>query len=355
MMASFQTFPKYQRGLTLVEILVALAISLVLLTGVIEMFLAGKTAYRTQDQVGRVQENARYALHALANDLRMAGYVGCFSGASITNNVKSSYQLNGLADYDKPLAAFNYSGTSGAALSDWSPNLPNYFSAGEVVAGSDVFVVKRGDNDFAINKNPPGANVKVDDTAANDFVDGDIIFVADCSQADIFKASTVSSGSGFKTFTHAANFNTSTSLSKNYGMDATVMKMITSVYFVGTNASGNPALYRRGIGGGGVQATEELVEGVETMQVLFGEDTNADGLANRYVDANSANMDNVVSVRIGLLMRSIDQMAPETDNNTWTVVDADVGTTGAPPTHPADRRLRYVFSTTIKIRNRGVM
>ncbi len=345
-----------QLGLTLVEIMVALAISLVLLTGVIEMFLAGKAAYRTQDQVGRMQENARFALHAIAEDLRMAGYLGCFSGSAVNNIVRPGYQLNGLADYDRPLSAFDYSGTTGTALSDWTPNLPAYFSAGDVIAGSDVFVIKRGDSDFTLNKNPPGANVKVDDTPDNDFQVGDVIFVADCSQADIFKASTVSEGSGYVTFTHAANFNTSTSLSKSYGMDAAVMKMITNAYFVSTNAAGNPALYRRGISGGGGVTTEELVEGVETMHVVYGEDTNADGIANRFVNAAEVtNIDNVVSVRIGLLVRSQEEVTPQDDSTTYSIVGTNVGTTGTTPVHSADRRLRYVFTTAIKIRNRGVM
>jgi len=54
-------------------------------------------------------------------------------------------------------------------------------------------------------------------------------------------------------------------------------------------------------------SNEELVEGVENMQLLYGEDTDGDGAANRYRSA--ANIDDfrdVVSVKVGLLVRSPD-------------------------------------------------
>ena len=50
--------------------------------------------------------------------------------------------------------------------------------------------------------------------------------------------------------------------------------------------------------------TETLVGGIENMQILYGEDVNGDGSANRYVAADSAVMADVVSVRIALLVNT---------------------------------------------------
>jgi len=64
-----------QQGLTLVEILVALVISLFLIAGVIQLFVGSKQTYRGQDALSRIQENGRFAIERIAWDLRMAGYV----------------------------------------------------------------------------------------------------------------------------------------------------------------------------------------------------------------------------------------------------------------------------------------
>ncbi|MDT8372197.1 MAG: PilW family protein, partial [Gammaproteobacteria bacterium] len=52
----------------------------------------------------------------------------------------------------------------------------------------------------------------------------------------------------------------------------------------------------------------ELIEGIENMQILYGEDTDADNTANYYVPAGTGglNMNQVVSIRISLLVRSMD-------------------------------------------------
>ncbi len=63
-----------QRGLTLVEILVALMISAFLIAGVIQLFIGSKQTYRGHDALSRIQENGRFALDSMARDIRMAGY-----------------------------------------------------------------------------------------------------------------------------------------------------------------------------------------------------------------------------------------------------------------------------------------
>lgn len=79
----------HQSGLTLVEILVALVISLFLIAGVIQLFIGTKQTYRFHDAVSRLQENGRLALDTMSMDIRMAGYGNpatpiTGTGASIT-------------------------------------------------------------------------------------------------------------------------------------------------------------------------------------------------------------------------------------------------------------------------------
>lgn len=64
-----------QRGLTVVELLVALLLSLLLLTGVIQVFLASKQTYSTNEAMSVLQENGRFALEFLGRSIRLGGYV----------------------------------------------------------------------------------------------------------------------------------------------------------------------------------------------------------------------------------------------------------------------------------------
>lgn len=67
--------PARQRGLTVVELLVALVLSLLLMTGIIQVFLASKQTYATNEAMSVLQENGRFALEFIARSVRMGGYV----------------------------------------------------------------------------------------------------------------------------------------------------------------------------------------------------------------------------------------------------------------------------------------
>ncbi len=67
-------YPKLQYGLTIVEFLIAITLSLLLLTGITQIFLANKATFNTTDSLSRVEENGRFAMEVLANSIRMAGY-----------------------------------------------------------------------------------------------------------------------------------------------------------------------------------------------------------------------------------------------------------------------------------------
>ncbi len=63
-----------QRGISLVEIMVALVAGLLMLAGVIQIFLANKQTYRINEAAARIQENARIAMELLGRQVRMVGY-----------------------------------------------------------------------------------------------------------------------------------------------------------------------------------------------------------------------------------------------------------------------------------------
>lgn len=62
------------RGFTLVELMVAMALSIFLIGGVSLTYLAGRAASQDAERLSRIQENMRFASDYLLRDLRLAGF-----------------------------------------------------------------------------------------------------------------------------------------------------------------------------------------------------------------------------------------------------------------------------------------
>lgn len=69
------TLRRTQMGLSLVELMVAMALGLLLMTGVVQVFLSSRQTYAVNEAMGRMQENGRFALEFMARSARLAGYV----------------------------------------------------------------------------------------------------------------------------------------------------------------------------------------------------------------------------------------------------------------------------------------
>ena len=67
---------RHAAGLSLIEMMIAMVISLILMLGVVQIFMASRAASRLSEGAARTQENARFALDFLERDIRMAGHMG---------------------------------------------------------------------------------------------------------------------------------------------------------------------------------------------------------------------------------------------------------------------------------------
>lgn len=338
---------KRQQGMTLIELLIAMLLGAFLLGGVIQIFVNTKQTYRMQESLSRLQENGRFAMEFLTYDIRMAGFLGCFS-----RNLEVFNALNNPTDYlynfNIPVQGSNWD----TASSTWLPNIDP--SITQPLSGSDVITIRRASINGATveQHNVPSADVKISSTAG---FTGDcmIVAVTDCTSAAIFQITNINSGNNVvhneKAVTATCSMSTpnkpmdpgnlTKDLKKSYtGGEFFSVESIS--YYIRSNPSGIPALYRRR----STNTAEELVEGIEQMQILYGVDTDGDSIADRYLTAdNVADWANVSSVRISLLARTI-------DNNIASQV-LDYTYNGAEVT-PTDRRIRRVFTSTIALRNR---
>ena len=73
-----------QAGLSLIELMVALVLSMLLMLGVTQIFLSSKVTYTTNQELSEIQESGRFALDLLMHDIANTGYQGqCYIGEEI--------------------------------------------------------------------------------------------------------------------------------------------------------------------------------------------------------------------------------------------------------------------------------
>lgn len=374
------------KGLTLVELLVALIIGLVLVGGVAQIFVSNKQAYHLSDELARMQESARYAFYVLSRDLRMAGYLGCNSrsramvpgddpddpdageemmrvNVAFSSSVDTFTPRKGIEGWEARNTGYadefsvieNAPVTVDAASSSiWTPGGGAKLEDDKVypVANSDIIRVwqAQGDPVIATAVSPTDLTL----AESHDFEPKDVLMITDCTNVDIVVACGVSGTSvSLDGCSGAVSNDTSKPLFNDTGSH--VDKLVGYVYYVSKrerDANNPPALFRREIGKDAVSPrAQELVEGVESIQFLYGEDTdttNPDGIANRYVEADDVgDWKDVVSVRVAMLVQS----------ERADLVDVGVGQSqtfdfnGAPVTVD-DGRLRYPYVATVSLRNR---
>jgi type IV pilus assembly protein PilW len=206
---------KTQRGMSVIELMIALAMGLFITAGLISLFVNSKQSYRLNENMARLQENARFAVTFIARDVRMTDYRACLT------DVPKADALAGVNGGENP---------DSVSLS-WQTNL--------------------------------------------------------CGEAGVIR---------------------------------------TIAYTIQAGSDGQNALFRSVDGG----AAEELVQGIEDMQILYGQDTDNDDTPNFYVDAASiTDMAQAMSVKFTLIAGTLET------NLT-----------------PSGGRITRSFSATVALRNR---
>ncbi|MBC9252241.1 hypothetical protein A9179_18380 [Pseudomonas alcaligenes] len=81
-----------QQGFGLIEVMVAMVLGLLVVLGITQIFVSSKQTYVAQDASARLQEDARYVLTRMTQELRMAGMFGCLSLSSgSVSNVPTAF------------------------------------------------------------------------------------------------------------------------------------------------------------------------------------------------------------------------------------------------------------------------
>ena len=345
--------PKWARGVTLVELMIALTLGTILLIGVVQVFTSNQHTFRINDNVGRLQENARTALDYIGRDVRGAGGTSCLripenELADLAAGVRRTATVNVVAN--PPLLG-------GLALGEEirgfdGGNYPVMGAVGDaVVGGTDGLRIGRpGDCGASLTGNlaPTNANIMLPASAnACGFEDGQVFIISDCTSAVIFRGNLNNPNANQLTINHAMNLNTA-NREIAYDDSATVSSLVTRGFYISIR-NGRRALV---IDTGNGPNNPVLAENVENMQILYGVDQTGDLSADAFVNAGAvADWSRVVAAQINLLMASdpASNLIPAPQTYAW-LADAAV----APANVVAgDRRIYRTFSQTITLRNRA--
>jgi prepilin-type N-terminal cleavage/methylation domain-containing protein len=82
-----------QRGLSLIEVMVALVISSILILGVTDLFNSSFMSGRSNSELARIQENGRLAMEVIGSDARLAGLQTCTTNNWKANPIEDAVEL----------------------------------------------------------------------------------------------------------------------------------------------------------------------------------------------------------------------------------------------------------------------
>jgi type IV pilus assembly protein PilW len=308
------TSPATSQGLTLVELLVSVAVGLLLAAGLGYTYLQAAAGRDGTESLTSLQETAQFALDIVEADLRLAGFYGRGAGATrITALPGVAIRCDGsdvtawVLDLAHPVAGHDEA---------WA--LPCGARWNSPRAGSDVLVVRHASPAVAtptagqvqISARPDGSRLASDGTAAPP--------------------------------------------------PASLHDLEVRAYYVNDRSSfdgDRPSLRHLTLTRSGTTPTvddEEVVAGIENLQVLFGLDTDGDGSVERYAlpgEAAGADPAAIVAVRLWLLASVPAGPAGYHDDHSHVLPDGSRSIAGGDAGYPADAR-RVALMKTITLENR---
>ena len=333
------------RGLTLVELMVAMALGLFILVALIALYVNVTRTNTEMSKTNQLIENGRFAMQLLQADAAHAGFWGpieqltataipdpCLAyGAWPAGAARDAFVVNVLA---VPVMGY----------SDGTPYATCGAGLANVLPASDVLFIRHASTCVA----GPGCD------GAGDT--GPHIQVSGCRTEPVPEPAYVLE-SPAEMDARAPRIR-----ARDCAAEMPRRKMISNIYYVANSAGGIPTLMRMSYTNGTYGAAQALVEGIEAFKVEYGIDdlgsnglpisaTNPpDGNADRYHACTAATpctlneLANAVSMKLHVLARNLEPTAGHTDTKAYTVGPMAVAATN-------DNYKRHVFSTTVRLVN----
>ncbi len=318
---------KTQRGLSLVELMVALTIGSVMIAGALFVYMKSRDSYAVNDAVARLQDTARYAISVIEPDVRMSNYWGLVKGAGVITD-QAAQTATSLGEPTSCGTNFAHDLLTNLEGDNNSYGLGCAAYGAGAVGSADTLTVRRASAATTVST---AGMLQICSTrlSARLYSDGGVCTAAPAGQ---------------------------------------VNNLIVSTYYLSRdseqpNRPGLPALRRHTLINGPAFQDVEIIPAVEDMQVQFGIDpSGTNGVATQYINPGAMPAGaQVVSVRLWLLVRAENAEVGFVDDRTYEYGDrdddngvtADLNAIGAATQayRPNDGFRRLLVSRTIQLRN----
>ena len=319
------TQKKFQAGFSVVELMIAMLLSMALAGAIISVFVNNNYSFKQDENIGRMQDDARFALREIAFDISMAGHyadlhipgsVSYDGGLTIGADCGPSGEANwmyrateaGTGNNLSIMALDNATNATVAAAH-------SCFIGGELQEGTDVVAIKRVAGAEANTLSANGAYLRTNGTVG-------VLFSGIAPTAPPVVVAVPRADWAFR----------------------------PSIYYIrqfaNTPGDNIPTLCRKALSGAGPSMTTEcLATGIENLQIEYGIDTTQDGHPNVYMTSPTlTQMQDVVAARIFLISRTTDVDTRYVNNKTYLI-------SNTPDFVPGDNFHRRVFSTSVSIQN----
>lgn len=324
------TYQNRQAGMTLLELMIAITLGLLTTAAVAYLFISASSQARFDDQASGIQENGRFTMHFLADDLRMANFWGFeLQPRQITNATQT---VCGTSPYRWVTGASAEGGIELISAASWPSGCQTSGTTEAALntqpkAGTNMLLIKR------VSGTPVG---EPDDTVSGAvYESGKPFLLVGTKDSEMV----VGNGSN-----------------RTLSNSEYLWEFMPRVYYV----SANDKLCRKVLSNSTTFTTECLLEGVEDMRFLFGIDTNSDdGLADvQTIDpaslpaaSSTFNPYNfAVSARVCLLLRSRGEVRGIVNDKVYSICGND-----DIADNEGDEVLRRVFEKSVSLRNTAAL
>jgi type IV pilus assembly protein PilW len=322
---------KYQQGFSLLEVFIALVIGLVIFAGVLSVFVGMRTTTTETTSFGELQENGRFAISILTDDISKQDFWGDYTGtvdfASFNHTLGAPGNDcvgGGVNNASFPVAVGTFRTLWGETVSNADPM--GCFDDAKV--GSDVIQIKRA---------VATELVQADGTPIATAPVGNFHLVTSASESVLFGSGVVPTLDNSRVWQYQHH-----------------------IYYVREETQGSnvvPVLMQ------GQLTTQmsfaPIIDGIEMIRFMYGYDADTDpsapgyGIVDAFIPAenmtralwNNAGGSKIIAIRIYVLARNVMPDNKYTNNNTYQLGDL----TFTPPANDHYRRL--LFSSTVTLYN----
>lgn len=298
--------PLRHRGVSLVELMVAMVIGLLITGALLALFNGMQRSYRLAEASSWLQEDARYAADVIGTTLRAAGYTGCGVGNSVVYAPAGADMASLKSRLEDGEALAPLSDTSVSLLSPMGPA----YRVSEVNADSSTI------------------EVESDDRALN-WPSGSVLLINDCQSIAIVRtnaAMSLSAGSSGSVAVTAAGLG-------NLNIDADAPAIVVRIEEQVLDLDGGDTLRLAGA---------PLLSGIESMSLLYGI-SNGSNTIQQFVRHDGVGGSQILAVRFELLLRSENDVLASAGEQQY-YFDGQLRQSN-------DRRLRYAIGGTVWLRN----